>query len=51
MYIETDRHCRECICPSCDKHQTRECLEDADFCDHCDNTEHVSYCPWHPDEQ
>lgn len=51
MFCVTNKHCRECICPSCDAFQTRECLEDKDLCEKCDNNSHTGYCPWHPDEQ
>lgn len=51
MYIEQNKHCRECVCPSCDLFQTEECLEDKDNCDRCDNTYHIGHCWWHPDER
>lgn len=46
-----DKHCRECVCTSCDVFGTEECLEGADICKKCDHTSHTEYCPWHPDEQ
>ena len=45
-YNKQDKHCRECICPLCEGFKTDECLEDADGCDKCDNTQHVGRCPW-----
>lgn len=51
MYSELDKHCRECICPSCDLFQTEECLEGENGCDKCDNDCHVGHCWWHPDER
>ena len=50
-YDERDKHCRECICPSCDLFQIEECLAGADNCGECDNTAHTRYCPWHPNER
>ena len=32
MYNEMDKHCRECICVSCDLRGTDDCLEGADGC-------------------
>lgn len=49
MYLETDRHCRECACASCDLFQTDGCLEGRGLCDSCDNQSHTGYCPWHSD--
>ena len=49
MYLETDRHCRECACASCDLFQTDRCLEGRGLCDSCDNQSHTVYCPWHSD--
>jgi hypothetical protein len=51
MYSELDKHCRECICVSCDLRGTDDCLEGADGCDKCDNTCHTGHCWWHPDER
>lgn len=51
MYNEMDKHCRECICVSCDLRGTDDCLEGADGCDKCDNTYHIGHCWWHPDER
>ncbi len=51
MYSELNKHCRECICPSCDLFQTKECLEGEDGCGKCDNTYHVGHCWWHPEER
>lgn len=52
MYSEQNKHCRECICPSCDLFQTDECLEGVDGCEKCDNSSyHIGHCWWHPDER
>lgn len=51
MYNEFNKHCRECICPSCDLFQTPECLEGEDGCDKCANDSHTGHCWWHPDER
>lgn len=51
MYSEPDKHCRECICPSCDLFKTDDCLEGEDCCEKCDNTHHTGSCWWHPDER
>ena len=51
MYLETDGHCREYACVSCDLFQTDGCLEGRGLCDSCDNQSHTGYCPWHSDEQ
>ena len=50
MYSEQNKHCRECLCTTCDLFQLDGCLEGADCCDKCDNTSHTAYCPWHPEE-
>ena len=50
MYSEQNKHCRECLCTTCDLFQLDECLEGPDCCDKCDNTSHTAYCPWHPEE-
>ena len=49
-YEETDKHCRECRCPSCDLFKTAECIEGADLCEKkCDHENHTWSCPFHPD--
>lgn len=51
LYQETNRHCRECICPGCDLFHTDSCLEGAALCDtKCDNTSHTGVCPWSNEE-
>ena len=51
MYLESDKHCRECICPSCDLFQTDGCLEGDDNCEKCLNDCPTNFCWWHPDER
>lgn len=51
-YSETDKHCRECLCPSCDLFKTAECIEGADLCEKkCDHENHTWSCPFHPNER
>ncbi len=51
MYSELNKHCRECICPSCDLFQTEECIEGENYCEQCANDCHVGHCWWHSDER
>ncbi len=49
---EKEKHCQECICPSCDLFQKTDCLEGADHCAvKCDHESHTRACPWHPNER
>lgn len=50
MYSNTDKHCIECICQSCDFFQTSYCIEGEDCCDRCDNSSHAGSCPWNSNE-
>ena len=50
-YDEQDKHCRECICPSCDIFKTADCLYGPDGCKKCEPDSHVGHCWWHPEER
>lgn len=50
-YDEQDKHCRECICPSCDIFKTADCLYGPDGCKKCEPDTHVGHCCWHPYER
>lgn len=50
-YQEANKHCKECICPSCDLFHTDGCLEGANLCSSkCDNASHTGHCPWSNEE-
>lgn len=45
--LEADKHCRECICPSCERFQKDSCLEGDGLCEKCDHESHTGSCPWY----
>jgi|GEM_PF-3543557 len=47
---DMDYECRECVCRLCGLFMTKDCLEDADMCNRCDNERHTVSCPWHTEE-
>lgn len=51
MYSEDNKHCRECICATCDLRNLDGCLYGQDLCDKCDNDSHCIRCVWHPEEK
>lgn len=50
MYSDNDKHCRECLCATCDLRGMDGCLDGEAVCAECDNQSHTNYCPWHPSE-
>lgn len=51
MFSENDKHCQECACRWCDLRETEHCLDGANNCDKCDNTQHIGWCPWNDEEE
>lgn len=49
MYMEKNKHCRECICLTCEAFKTNECLEGENGCDKCVNNSHTVSCPYYKD--
>lgn len=43
-YDEQDEHCQECICPSCDKFKTTDCILGADACEKCRGRRCICSC-------
>lgn len=50
MFSENDRHCIECLCSSCARRATDDCLDGPDVCDKCENDCHVGQCWYHESE-
>lgn len=46
MYSETNKHCKECLCVTCEAFQTDDCIEGKEMCTECDNIAHTHACPW-----
>ena len=51
MFDTSDKHCRECICPTCTLFQTEECLDGNECCMKCENDSHTAECPFYGGEE
>lgn len=47
-YDNTDKHCRECICPACDLQDSIDCIHGGGGCKTCENVEHIEECDFFP---
>lgn len=45
MYSETNKHCKECLCVTCEAFQTADCIDGKEMCTECDNIAHTQDCP------
>ena len=49
MFMENNKYCRECICPTCEAFKTNECLVGESGCERCSNNSRIVSCGYFVD--